>query len=128
MEVTKWLEPDDEFRALVEKAPDADILRETIAFAAGRLMEVDVGDRTDAPKWGRFARPARPAQRLSQPGLGDAAGTVELPTLKLRRAPIFRAFSDAAADQPGQRRYCAPCGGGSGGSHFYYRSYLKYTN
>jgi len=119
------------FRALVEKAPDADILREMIAFAGERLMEVEVvapwiPDRRRT--WGRFARPARPAQRLSQPGLGDAAGTVELPTLKLRRAPIFRAFSDAAADQPGQRRYCAPCGGGSGGSHFYYRSYLKYTN
>ena len=92
------------FRALVEKAPDADILRETIAFAAGRLMEVEVGDRTDAPKWGRFARPARPGQRLSQPGLGDAAGTVELPILKLRRL-LFSELSRAAADQPGPCRY-----------------------
>ena len=47
---------------------------------------------------GTFARPARPAQRLLRPGEARA-GTVELPTLKLRRAPIFRAFSEPAADQ-----------------------------
>ena len=93
MEVTKWLEPDDEFRALVEKAPDADILRETIAFAAGRLMEVEVGDRTDAPKWGRFARPARPGQRLSQPGRGEAGRDGGAAYPEAAKAPIFRAFS-----------------------------------
>jgi hypothetical protein len=89
------------------RPPNADILREMIAFAAEPLMEVEVGapwipDRCRTR--GRFARRLAQRKQLSQPGLGDAAGTVELGTLKLRRL-LFSELSRAAADQPSPCRY-----------------------
>jgi hypothetical protein len=39
---------DDELRTRVEKVHDADVLRDTIAFAAQRLMEIEVGVLTGA--------------------------------------------------------------------------------
>ena len=50
-----------DLRSLVEKAPDADLLREMIAFAAERLMELEVGARTGAPHGEK--NPKRLAQR-----------------------------------------------------------------
>lgn len=71
-------EPMMDFHALLEKSPDADFLREMIAFAAGRLMEMEVGALTGAPYSEKSAE--RLAQRNSYRGRDwkTRAGTVEV--------------------------------------------------
>src|SRR6218665_2600538 len=79
-------------RSLVEKAPDADLLREMIGFAAERLMELEVGGLTGAV-WGE-----KSADRVVQRnGYRDRiwetrAGTVELRIPKLRKGAYFPGF------------------------------------
>jgi hypothetical protein len=50
-------------RALVEKTPDADLLREMIGFAAERLMALEVGAATGA---GYGEKNPRVSQSLSR--------------------------------------------------------------
>lgn len=80
------------FRDLVEKAPDADLLREMIGFAAERLMELEVGAVTGAAYGEKD-----PARRAQRNGYRDRdwetrAGTVELRIPKLRKGSYFPGF------------------------------------
>ncbi len=79
-------------RALLEKTPDADFLREMIGFAAELLMELEVGALTGAPHGERS-----PDRRVQRNGYRDRdwetrAGTVELRIPKLRKGSYFPCF------------------------------------
>src|SRR6202142_3963872 len=79
-------------RAMVEKAPDADILRDMIAFAAERLMEMEVGAKTGAGHGERTDERINHRNGFRDRDWETRAGTVELRIPKLRKGSYFPGF------------------------------------
>ena len=79
-------------RSLVEKTPDADLLREMIGFAAQRLMELEVEGQAGAAYGEK--NPERLAQRngYRERIWETRAGAVELRIPKLRKGSYFPGF------------------------------------
>ncbi|MER8467772.1 transposase [Mesorhizobium sp. M1396] len=84
-------------RALVEKTPDADILREMIGFAAERLMELEVGAATGAAYGEKNALRLAQSNGYRERDWRRGLGTVELRIPKLRKGSYFPGSSNHAA-------------------------------
>ena len=77
---------------LVEKGADADLVRELLAFAAGRRMEMEVSEEAGAAKSERSAGRSAYRNGYRERAWDTRAGRVDLSIPKLRKGSYFPSF------------------------------------
>jgi putative transposase len=81
-----------DLKSLVEKTPDADLLREMIGYAAERLMELEVGALAGAGYGEKSSERLAQRNGYRERDWHTRAGTVELRIPKLRTGSYFPGF------------------------------------
>jgi len=81
-----------DLRALVEKSADADLLREMIGFAAERLMDLEVGAKTNAEYGEKSTERTSQRSGYRERDWQTRAGQVELKIPRLRTGSYFPYF------------------------------------
>jgi transposase-like protein len=77
---------------LVEKEADGDLVREMLAFAAERLMELEVEAAAGAPKGARLATRTTQRNGYRERAWETRAGRIDLAIPKLRKGSYFPSF------------------------------------
>jgi putative transposase len=77
---------------LVEKSPDADLIRDLLAFAAERLMAFEVEGRTGAPLGARSAERVNQRNGYRERAWETRTGRIDLAIPKLRKGSYFPSF------------------------------------
>src|ERR671912_2998441 len=77
---------------LIEKGADADLVRELLAFAAERLMELEVEARTGVPAGTRSPDRQNHRNGYRERGWDTRAGRIDLSIPKLRKGSYFPSF------------------------------------
>lgn len=81
-----------DLRALVEKSGDANLRREMIGFAAERLMDLEVGAKTNAEYGGKSAERLAQRNGYRERDWETRAGSVELRIPRLRTKAYYPSF------------------------------------
>ena len=77
---------------LIEKGADADLVRDLLAFAADRLMALEVEERTGAPAGARSTDRVNQRNGYRERAWETRAGRIDLAIPKLRKGSYFPSF------------------------------------
>ena len=77
---------------LIEKGADSDLVRELLAFAADRMMELEVEARTGAPAGARSADRFTHRNGYRERAWETRAGRIDLAIPKLRKGSYLPSF------------------------------------